>query len=67
VPRKKSERGKPVNATGAELKTIRLELTEDVHRMLRKLAADEDMSMAAFARKTVERVVREEFKKRGLK
>ncbi len=35
--------------------------------MLRKLAADEGESMAAFARNTMERVVREEFKRRGLK
>jgi hypothetical protein len=48
-------------------KPVRVELTDDVHRMLRKLAADEGVSMASFARETMERVVREEFKKRGLK
>jgi hypothetical protein len=35
--------------------------------MLRKVAADEGVSMAAFARETVERVVREAFKRRGLR
>jgi plasmid stability protein len=44
-----------------------VELTDDVHRMLRKLAADDGVSMASFARETLERVVREEFKRRGLK
>jgi Meiotically up-regulated gene 113 len=51
----------------ASLKPVRVELSDDVHRMLRKLAADDGVSMAAFARESVERMVREEFKRRGLK
>lgn len=48
-------------------KPVRVELPDDVHRMLRKVAADEGVSMAEFARETVKRVVTDEFKRRGLK
>jgi predicted HicB family RNase H-like nuclease len=54
MPRKISREGKPVNATGAELKAVRLELTPDVHRQLRIEAAKQDMSMAALVRAWVE-------------
>lgn len=57
--------GKPWSESG--LKPVRLDLTEEVHRMLRKLAADDGVSMAAFTRDTLERVIREDFKRRGLK
>ena len=68
MARKKIEGDKEMaTTTEATLKPVRVEFAEDVHRMLRKLAADEDTSMASFARETLERVIREEFKKRGLK
>lgn len=54
-------------ATEPGTKPVRVELTDEVHRLLRKLAADEGVSMAQFARATVERIVRDEFKRRGLK
>jgi hypothetical protein len=68
MARKKIEGNKEMaTTTESPLKPVRVEFAEDVHRMLRKLAADEDTSMASFARETLERVIREEFKKRGLK
>jgi hypothetical protein len=67
VARQKTEAKKMATATELTIKPVRVELTDDVHRMLRKLAADEGVSMAAFARDNVERIVREEFKRRGLK
>src|SRR3954454_12341414 len=67
MAKKKSDGKRTTTADETALKPVRVELTDDVHRMLRKLAADDAVSMAAFARETVERVVREEFKRRGLK
>src|SRR5262249_7815 len=67
MARKKTEAKEMSTAAEPAIKPVRVELEEDVHRMLRKVAADEGVSMAAFARQTVERVVREEFKRRGLK
>jgi plasmid stability protein len=49
------------------LKPVRLDLDPETHRMLRLVAATEDKSMAAFARETLERVLREEVKRKGLK
>jgi plasmid stability protein len=68
MARKKTE-GKPMPTTATEpgTKPVRVELTDDLHRMLRKLAADDGVSMAAFTRDHLERFVREEFKRRGLK
>lgn len=49
------------------LKPVRVELPDDVHRQLRMLAAAEGVSMAHYARTTLERIVREEFQRHGLK
>jgi predicted HicB family RNase H-like nuclease len=54
MPRKQSKEGKPVNAVGAELKAVRLELTPETHKQLRIEAAKQDMSMAALVRGLVE-------------
>lgn len=54
MPRRTSPKGKPVNAAGAVLKIVRLELTEDDHTKLRVEAALEGVSMAALARRLVE-------------
>jgi hypothetical protein len=59
--------GTTTTAGGAATKPVRVELDRDLHRLLRKVAADEGVSMAAFVRQTVERVVREEFQRRGLR
>ncbi len=47
-------KGKIVDATGVELKPVRLELPEEVHYWLRVEAAKNKMSMAAYARKLIE-------------
>lgn len=54
MPRKQSKEGKPVNAVGAELKAVRLELTPEMHKALRIEAAKADTSMAALVRGLVE-------------
>ncbi len=54
MPRKTSKGGKPVDAVGTELKTVRLELTVADHKRLRVEAAKEGVSMAALARRLVE-------------
>jgi predicted HicB family RNase H-like nuclease len=54
MPRKRSKKGKPVNATGVELKAVRLELPEETHRQLRVRAAEHGMSMASYVRQLVE-------------
>jgi predicted HicB family RNase H-like nuclease len=54
MPRKTSNGGKPVNAVGAELKAVRLELTPEIHKELRIEAAKQDLSMAALVRGWVE-------------
>lgn len=53
MPRKKTE-GKPVNASGTELKAVRLELSTETHKELRIEAAKQDMSMASLVRGLVE-------------
>jgi plasmid stability protein len=50
-----------------KLKPVRLDLSEDVHRLLRLVAADEGVSMAAYARDAFEEHLRSEAKKRGIK
>jgi hypothetical protein len=67
MAKKKSEVEPVVASTETDLKPVRVELTPELHRLLRKVAADEGVSMAAFARLTMERVIREEAKKRGVK
>lgn len=56
-------------AAPAEIKTkpVRLDLEPDVHRLLRLVAADEEVSMASYARDVLERVLRDEAKKRSIK
>jgi hypothetical protein len=50
-----------------DTRPVRLDLMPDDHRLLRQLAAKRDMSMAAFARDSLVKVVREEAKKEGIK
>jgi hypothetical protein len=45
----------PAVATGTDLKVVRLELTSDVQRQFRVEAAKEGLSMAAMARRLVEK------------
>jgi predicted HicB family RNase H-like nuclease len=67
MARKKAGK-KPMPATAeVETKPVRLDLSPEVHRLLRIVAADEDMSMASYARRYLEVHLREEAKRRGLK
>jgi hypothetical protein len=54
MPRKRTKDGKFVNATGQELKPVRLELPIDTHRSLRFEAARRETSMASAAREIIE-------------
>ena len=54
MPRKTTPKGKPMDATGTELKAVRLELPIEAHKQLRVEAAKEGVSMATFVRKIVE-------------
>ncbi len=54
MPRQKSEKGKPVDATGTELRSVRLELPPDIHKRLRRAAAEAETSMARLVRRLVE-------------
>jgi hypothetical protein len=49
---------KPMPAVEAEAKSIRLELSPDLHRQFRIEAAKEGISMAAVARRLVEDYLR---------
>jgi len=51
---RKTTKGKPdMPATEQKLRAVRLELPEDVHRLLRRKAADEDKSLGELARQFV--------------
>ncbi len=50
--RKKSG-AKPVDATTERLRAVRLELPEDLHKLLRKEAAERDLSLGETARQLV--------------
>jgi hypothetical protein len=52
MARKKKEESMPAMAE-PKLKPVRLDLNPDEHKLLRIKAAEADMSMAAFARKTL--------------
>jgi plasmid stability protein len=64
MPRKQSKEGKPMNATGEELKAVRLELPIETHRQLRMQAAREEKSMAALCKEVVEEYLK---RKKGAK
>jgi hypothetical protein len=46
---------------------IRLDLPLDIHHLLRKVAADENVSMAAYARDHIAKHLKEEAKRRGIR
>ena len=48
-------------------KPVRLDLPPNVHRLLRLVAADDEMSMASYARDVLERHLKEETQRRGIK
>lgn len=57
MARKKTEKKMPV-AAEVETKPVRLDLSPEVHQMLRIVAAKEGKSMSVWAREWVEREVR---------
>lgn len=61
--------GKKEMPATAETKTrpVRVDLSADIHRLLRLVAADMDISMAACARDQLAIWLKEEAKKRGIK
>jgi hypothetical protein len=66
MARKKSEQPKmPAVADEIKTKPVRLDLSPEIHQMLRVVAAEEGKPMAVFAREVVENVVRERYKDRG--
>lgn len=64
MARKKTETPKMPVSAEPKTKPVRLDLDEDVHRMLRVVAAEQGKPMAVFARDVVERVVRDAYGKR---
>jgi hypothetical protein len=68
MARKKPEK-EPMPAAEAETTTrpVRLDLPPDIHRLLRLVAADEDVSMASYARDQLGKHLKEEAKRRGIK
>jgi len=54
MPRKRAK-GKNVDASGVELRPVRLELSPDAHYKLRQAAAKHEVSMANYARILVEK------------
>lgn len=68
MARKRTEKQEmPAIAEEPKLRAVRLELPPELHRLLRLLAADEETSMAAYAREALERHLREEAARRGIK
>jgi predicted HicB family RNase H-like nuclease len=49
----KSRKQEPAAAGSAKTRPVRVDLEPEVHKALRRKAADEDMSMAALARQIV--------------
>lgn len=68
MARKTAEKPDPKPEPGGlDEKPVRLIFDTETHRKLRILAAVEGVSMANFARSTLERVIGEEFARLGLK
>jgi predicted HicB family RNase H-like nuclease len=57
----------PAESIEAETRPVRLDIPRDVHRLLRLLAADAEVSMASYAREALANHVREEAKRKGIK
>jgi hypothetical protein len=58
MARKRVERKVGMIATEEKLRAVRLELPEDIHKLLRLEAAKQDTSLAALARIAVEEYVK---------
>jgi hypothetical protein len=67
MAKKAGRKAMAATAQQTEHKAVRLDLTPEAHRLLRMVAAHAGLSMAAYARDSLERLVREEAKRRGIK
>jgi len=67
MARKKTEKDMPAVEADPKVRPVRLDLSPEVHRLLRLVAADRDVSMASYARDQLEKHLREEAKRRGIK
>jgi hypothetical protein len=54
-------------STDVKLRPVRLDLTPEVHRLLRLVAADSNVSMASYAREALESHLREQAERLGIK
>ena len=50
--------GKPMDIVAEKLRAVRLELPEDVHKLLRREAADRDLSLGETARRLIEEALK---------
>lgn len=57
----------PAEVEAKTTRPVRLDLPPDIHKLLRIVAAAEEMSMASYARDVIERHLRDESKRRGIK
>ena len=67
MARKRTEKRAMETTAEPKVKPVRLDLTPEVHRLLRLVAADAEVSMASYARDVVERHVRETAKRKGIR
>jgi hypothetical protein len=67
MARKKAEKKDVTTTVDVITKPVRLDLSLEDHRLLRKIAADADVSMAAYAREQLSLHLKEEAKRRGIK
>ena len=66
MAKKQAEPKMPATAE-PKLKPVRLDLTENAHRLLRVISSMDGKSMSAFARDHIEEFVVVEAKRRGIK
>ena len=67
MARKKTVKKHMSTATETATKPVRLDLPPESHKLLRQVAAHSELSMASYAREFLERHLREEAKRLGLK
>ena len=67
MARKRTEKKPMPTAAEPTHKPVRLDLSPEDHRLLRKIAADADVSMAAYAREQLSLHLKDEAKRRGIK
>ena len=63
----RKKEGEDMPAAAPALKHVRLDLDPDTHRLLRAVAGLHGTSMVAYVRDLVERHLREEAKRKGIK